>query len=77
MSRIAYEQMTKGQLTLEYAAKCQWHQCDGVKALAIAGKASEPELRIAMLAYRKAARKKDWGAAETALLSIADPVTAA
>ncbi len=72
MSRIPYEKMTKGQLTLEYAAKCQWHQCDGVKALALAGKASETALRNVMLDYRKAASKENWRAAEDALLSIAE-----
>lgn len=72
MNRIAYEKMTKGQLMLEYAAKCQWHQCDGAMALALASKVSETALRNAMLDYRKAANNENWRAAEDALVSIAE-----
>ncbi len=72
VSRVPYEKMTRGQLILEYASKCAWHQCDGVKAMALAGKVSETALRNAMLDYRKAAEKDDWNSAEDALVSIAE-----
>lgn len=70
MPRITVEKMTPGQLKLHFAAICQWHQCDGVAALGKVHKVSEDELRAALVAYEAAKKRKDWRAAEAALLRV-------
>jgi hypothetical protein len=68
--KLEIEDMTPGQLKLEYASTCQWHQCDGGSALAWSGTMDAEVLRAALLDYRAAALKKDWSAAQEALLRV-------
>ncbi len=70
--RIRIEDMTPGQLKLEFASLCQWHQCDGVKALGTAHLLPPEDLRRELLVYDKAAKIKDWKTAEDALIRIAN-----
>lgn len=73
---LRVEDMTAGQLKLYYAAKCQWHQADGVAALGYASRVSTEELRAAMASYEVAAACEDWATAEEALLSVVARSTA-
>lgn len=66
--RLEIENMTPGQLKLEYASICRWHQCDGAIALAWTGTMETEALRSAILDYRAAALKMDWDTAQKALL---------
>ena len=64
------DKMTPGQLKLHFAAMCQHHQCDGVRALGYASKVPVGHLRAALLSYEAAAGEQEWTKAEDALLSV-------
>jgi hypothetical protein len=70
MSELKVENMTPGQLKLEYASCCQTHGADGVTALGWAGTMETPALRKALLDYYAACERDDWTAAEDALLDV-------
>lgn len=68
--RIPYEEMTPGQLRLEFAARCQFHGCDAGLALCASTQAPEEFIRERMLAYRDAIARLDDKDAEDALIEI-------
>lgn len=67
MARIAIEDMTDGQLKLEFASTCTYHQCDGVQAIGHAGRVPVEFLRAALIDYRDATSNKK---KEAALLRV-------
>lgn len=67
MARIAIEDMTDGQLVLEFASTCTYHQADGVRALGYASRVPSDFLRSALIDYRDAKGNKK---KEEALLRV-------
>lgn len=74
MPRIHPRDMTSGQLKLDFAARCQFHQCDGVSAFAYADKAETEFLRSSLTAYYAEAKTQDLKGMETALVGVVDSV---
>lgn len=70
MMRQSYEEMTKGQLRLEFAERCRFYGCDYGLALLISGRSPEEFLRGRMIAYRDAISRLDDEDAEDALVQI-------
>lgn len=67
MARIAIEDMTDGQLKLEFASTCTYHRADGVRALGYASLVPTEFLRSALIEYRDAKGNKE---KEAALLRV-------
>jgi hypothetical protein len=75
MGRPTVDKMSPGQLKLHFAAKCKYHHCDGVRALAHAGRVSPDYLRAALLDYEAAERRGDLDGQEDALVRVVDEAT--
>lgn len=71
-ARLQIADMSPGQLKLEFASTCAFHQCNGARAMGFASRVPVEVLRAQLVAYRNAYAAGDIAAAEAALVGVID-----